>query len=66
VGVCLRYTTGAVEVEIVDDGMGASSNGAGGHGQIGMRERVTLYGGELRVGPVGERGYRVHARLPTG
>lgn len=66
VDVFLRYTPGAVEVEVVDDGSGAGVNGTSGHGLIGMRERVALYGGELRVGSAGERGYRVHARLPTG
>jgi signal transduction histidine kinase len=39
---------------------------AGGHGLIGMRERVSLYGGELAAGPLPERGFRVAARLPTG
>jgi len=38
----------------------------GGHGLIGMRERVSLYGGELSAAPLPERGFRVAARLPTG
>ncbi|GIH77807.1 sensor histidine kinase [Planobispora longispora] len=37
---------------------------AGGHGLIGMRERVTMHGGELSAGPVPGRGYRVAARFP--
>jgi signal transduction histidine kinase len=37
----------------------------GGHGLIGMRERVSLYGGELSAGPQPEGGFRVAARLPT-
>jgi signal transduction histidine kinase len=39
---------------------------AGGHGLIGMRERVSLYGGELSAASLPERGFRVAARLPTG
>ncbi|WIM98277.1 histidine kinase [Actinoplanes oblitus] len=35
-----------------------------GHGLIGMRERVTLLGGELTAGPDGAGGYRVLARIP--
>jgi signal transduction histidine kinase len=38
----------------------------GGHGLIGMRERVSLYGGELSAAPLPGRGFRVAARLPTG
>ena len=47
---------------------GAAGGGevAGGHGLIGMRERVSLYGGELTAAPLPERGFRVAARLPVG
>ena len=38
----------------------------GGHGLIGMRERVSLYGGELSAAPLPGRGFRVAARLPAG
>jgi signal transduction histidine kinase len=36
----------------------------GGHGTIGMRERVELYGGSLDAGPTPAGGWRVEARIP--
>jgi signal transduction histidine kinase len=67
--VVLRYGDAAVEVEVVDDGRGAAADGAdgdgeAGHGLVGMRERVALFGGELRAGPRPGGGYGVRARLP--
>jgi signal transduction histidine kinase len=64
--VLLRYTPGGLEIDVRDDGQGAPvTNGNGsGHGLIGMRERVALYGGELQTGPSDGRGFRVHAHLP--
>jgi signal transduction histidine kinase len=68
VEVLIGHAPGSLAVEVVDDGRGAASvNGApGGHGQLGMRERVTLWGGELSVGPIPGGGYRVKALLPFG
>ena len=64
--VALRYGTCWLDIEVADDGSGggAPSVDGSGHGLIGMRERVALYGGELSAGPRGEGGYAVHARLP--
>jgi signal transduction histidine kinase len=55
-----------LSIEILDDGDGsaATANGHIGHGLLGMRERVSLYGGELRAGPRPEGGFRVEARIP--
>jgi len=63
--VLLRYGGEAIELLVSDDGRGVNGDDAGnGHGLIGMRERVHLYGGTLTTGtrPVG--GYEVRARLP--
>jgi signal transduction histidine kinase len=64
--VNVRYVADALELQVLDDGHGASAvNGeADGHGLIGMRERVALFGGELTAGPRAGRGYAVRARLP--
>jgi hypothetical protein len=37
---------------------------AGGTGLFGMQERLSLLGGELKVDPNRERGYRLTARVP--
>ena len=67
--VTLRYTTDTLEIEVTDDGRGAAASllsGAdqGGHGLIGMKERVALFGGSLDAGPLLTGGYRVFARMP--
>ncbi|MGN6867788.1 MAG: sensor histidine kinase [Solirubrobacteraceae bacterium] len=68
--VSVRYVEDALELQVVDDGHGASPAGngdrdGGGHGLIGMRERVALFGGELTARSRGdEHGYEVRARLP--
>ena len=62
--VTVRYGPEALEVEIVDDGSGSGDGDRGGHGLVGMRERVALFGGDLHAGPQPGGGFRVHARLP--
>jgi signal transduction histidine kinase len=65
--VLVRFTPGALVLEVRDDGAGVDGAGStGGHGLMGMRERVALFGGELRAGPDPEGGFRVQARLPLG
>jgi signal transduction histidine kinase len=54
-----------LELDVTDDGRATAADGPGnGHGLIGMRERVAVYGGLLDAGSRPEGGFRVHARLP--
>ena len=68
--VSVRREPADLVIEIVDDGGGRSldsaSPGSAGHGLIGMRERVALFGGELQAGPRAASGFGVCARLPIG
>jgi signal transduction histidine kinase len=65
--VSLEYAEDCVNIAIVDDGRGACSNGAAppGHGLIGMRERVGLYGGDLTTVSLPGGGFQVRATLPV-
>ena len=67
--ITVAHTPGAVELDISDDGCGPPGTGqgadrAGGHGLIGMRERLALYGGELHAGARTGGGFQVTARIP--
>jgi signal transduction histidine kinase len=64
VSVSVGRSPAGVEVSVVDDGKGFSG-GRGGHGLIGMRERVEACGGSLATGPgPGGTGFRVKAVIP--
>ncbi|MEU8317631.1 histidine kinase [Nonomuraea sp. NPDC048881] len=53
-------------VRVTDDGRGAAApRSPDGHGLIGMRERVGMYGGAVSAGPLTGGGFEVLARLPT-
>jgi signal transduction histidine kinase len=65
--VLVRYGQDNLTVQVDDDGKGPSAprtNGPGGNGIRGMRERVATLGGELTTGPRPGGGFRVLARLP--
>jgi signal transduction histidine kinase len=53
-----------LSIEVVDDGRGHGATAQTGYGLVGMRERVSLLGGEFSAGPRPEGGFRVAARLP--
>jgi signal transduction histidine kinase len=66
--VVIRYRDGALDLEVVDDGRGpppAGSAPGDGHGLVGMRERVELFGGTLDTGGRPGGGFRVTAHVPV-
>jgi signal transduction histidine kinase len=67
----LRFDTTHLELTVTDDGRGAAASpgvfgdeGAGGHGLVGMRERVRVHGGTIVAGPRQGGGFGVSATLP--
>ncbi|MFG1919838.1 sensor histidine kinase [Micromonospora sp. NPDC048898] len=67
VETALTYTAEAVVVRVRDDGRGrplVSPAPSGGHGLLGMRERVTVYDGSLTAGPRPAGGWQLEVRLP--
>ena len=62
--VTVRYGPDELEVEVIDDGAGATTNDGLGHGLVGIRERVKIYGGDMNAGPAPEGGFVLRARLP--
>lgn len=67
--VMLRFGSDGVEVHIEDDGRGAAASvtgDGGGHGIVGMRERVALLDGTFAAGPRPGGGFAVHVQIPVG
>jgi signal transduction histidine kinase len=64
--VALTYRDREVEVRVTDDGRGSAGAAAGGHGLVGMRERVAACGGTVHAGDRPGGGFEVVAVVPTG
>jgi signal transduction histidine kinase len=63
--VLIRYCARDLHIEIADDGRGGEAKSyAGGHGLVGIRERVALFGGEVHVGAGINGGFLLRVRLP--
>jgi signal transduction histidine kinase len=64
--VTVRYRADEVQLEVRDDGRGSATSDGLGHGLVGIRERVKIYGGEMTAGTATEGGFVLSTRLPIG
>ena len=64
--VTVRYRPDELKIEVRDNGRGGARNDGLGHGLVGIRERVKIYGGEMTAGAVPEGGFVLSTRLPIG
>ncbi|GAA3558082.1 sensor histidine kinase [Nonomuraea rosea] len=63
--VTVHHEPRELDVRVEDDGRGTAGMSArAGHGLVGIRERVALYGGILSIGPLPGGGFEVRARFP--
>ena len=62
--VTLGYAPDELRIEVRDDGRGTSTSDGRGHGLVGVRERVKIYGGEMTASTAPEGGFVLSARLP--
>jgi signal transduction histidine kinase len=64
--VTVRYEPDELRIEVRDDGPGGPASDGLGHGLVGVRERVKIYGGEMSAGPAPGGGFVLSTRLPIG
>jgi signal transduction histidine kinase len=64
--VTIRYGPDDVQIEVRDDGEGDSASDGHGHGLVGIRERVKIYGGDMTAGTAAGGGFVLRTRLPLG
>jgi signal transduction histidine kinase len=62
--VAVRYEPEALRIEVSDDGDGTTTSDGLGHGLIGIRERVKIYGGDMTAGAATAGGFVLRTRLP--
>ena len=62
--VTFRYKANELEIEVRDNGQGSSTTDGLGHGLVGVRERVKIYGGEMSAGSANGGGFVLSTRLP--
>ena len=62
--VTVRYGTDELEIKVQDDGQGSTATDGLGHGLVGIRERVKIYGGEMNAGTAADGGFVLSTRLP--
>jgi signal transduction histidine kinase len=62
--VTVHYGSDELQIEIRDDGRGTSTTDGLGHGLVGMRERVKIYGGEMSTETATGGGFILNTRLP--
>ena len=60
----VRYRPDELEIEVRDNGEGGSKSDGLGHGLVGVRERVKIYGGEMSASMAPEGGFVLSTRLP--
>jgi signal transduction histidine kinase len=64
--VTVRYLPDELQIEVRDDGTGRSAGDGLGHGLVGIRERVKIYGGEMSAGNGADGGFVLSTSLPLG
>jgi signal transduction histidine kinase len=62
--VTVRYRPDGLEIEVRDNGDGSATNDGLGHGLVGVRERVKIYGGRMTAGTATDGGFVLRTRLP--
>ena len=62
--VTFRYRPDELEIEIRDNGLGSTTTDGLGHGLVGVRERVKIYGGEMNAGTANGGGFVLSTRFP--
>ena len=63
--VTVRYGPDELDLEVADDGKRPATTNGHGHGLVGIRERVNIYGGEMSAGAAPAGGFVLSARLPV-